>query len=316
MGDWDPPFPIDLGRIRPADEAYWDQHRATPKAFVSLARGQQLWRSRFGQLSSVRVAWPEPPPGDTGGAPAARADRFAELLRAKVSPEAGGFVVAPVRASGLDASTGSTDFGQYFVYFSFFLIAAAVLLAALFFRLGVEQRVREIGTLQAVGFPSKTIRRLFLLEGAVLSGVGGLAGTIGAVAYGGALVAGLRSWWVDAVGTRQVFLHVSAGDLAVGAAAGAASPVAAWASAGAAWRSRAAAMAAEAERRRRVVMGISPRRRVAVRGAVQLRTVSGHRRMQQVAAGTETSNTRSIAPRPSRRCRNRQAASAGARRRV
>ncbi|HYW81108.1 MAG TPA: ABC transporter permease, partial [Thermoguttaceae bacterium] len=36
MGEWNPPFPYDPGRIRDKDEEYWDDHRATPKAFVSL----------------------------------------------------------------------------------------------------------------------------------------------------------------------------------------------------------------------------------------------------------------------------------------
>ena len=36
MTSWDPPFPVDLARIRPRDEAYWDAYRGAPKAFVSL----------------------------------------------------------------------------------------------------------------------------------------------------------------------------------------------------------------------------------------------------------------------------------------
>ena len=53
--DWDPPFPMELGRIRPGDESYWEEYRTTPKAFVPLQVGQELWRSRHGQLSSIRV---------------------------------------------------------------------------------------------------------------------------------------------------------------------------------------------------------------------------------------------------------------------
>ena len=53
--DWDPPFPMELGRIRPRDESYWEEYRTTPKAFVPLQVGQELWRSRHGQLSSIRV---------------------------------------------------------------------------------------------------------------------------------------------------------------------------------------------------------------------------------------------------------------------
>ena len=73
------------------------------------------------------------------------------------------------RAQALDSAQGSTDFGQYFTYFSFFLVVSALLLTGLFFQLGIEQRLREIGTLRAVGFPAARIRRLFVAEGLVLS---------------------------------------------------------------------------------------------------------------------------------------------------
>ena len=62
------------------------------------------------------------------------------------------------------------------------------MLSASFFRLGVEQRVREIGTLRALGFSISTVRRAFLAEGAVLLAIGSLVGVLGALAYGGALV--------------------------------------------------------------------------------------------------------------------------------
>jgi hypothetical protein len=53
-----------------------------------------------------------------------------------------GVVTTPVRAEGLQASRGATDFGEYFLYFSFFLVVSALLLTTLFFKLGVEQRIR------------------------------------------------------------------------------------------------------------------------------------------------------------------------------
>ena len=125
-----------------------------------------------------------------------------------------------MRRDGLDSSRGAVDLGAYFLYFSFFLIVAAVLLSASFFRLGIEQRAREVGTLRAVGYSSRTLRRLFLSEGAVLSVAGSLLGAVGALAYGGALVAGLRSWWIGAVGTDRVHLHVSWDAIGIGVAAG------------------------------------------------------------------------------------------------
>ena len=56
ISDWDPPFPMDLGRIRPIDEQYWNEYRATPKAFIRLAAGQKLWRSRYGGVTGIRTA--------------------------------------------------------------------------------------------------------------------------------------------------------------------------------------------------------------------------------------------------------------------
>jgi putative ABC transport system permease protein len=212
--EWDPPFPLDLHRIRPRDEDYWDRYRATPKAFISLAVGQQLWQSRFGKLSAVRVSLP------AGMDPVAASARLSQAIRARIRPESAGFSVNAVKQRGIEASRGSTDFGAYFLYFSFFLIAAALLLAALFFRLGIEQRVREIGTLQALGFPVAGIRNMFFYEGSALAVAGSLLGLLGAVAYGAVLMAGLRTWWIGAVGTRRLLLHVSWMELLLGAASG------------------------------------------------------------------------------------------------
>jgi putative ABC transport system permease protein len=213
LRSWDPPFPLDLGRIRRVDEDYWDRYHGTPKAFIALAAGQALWQGRFGRLTAVRV----PVPPSEFWPPFARA----------FDPQSAGFTVAAVRRDGLDASRGAVDLGEYFLYFSFFLIVAAVLLAASFFKLGIEQRVREIGTLRAVGFAAARVRRLFLAEGLVLLALGGALGALGALAYGGVLVAGLRTWWLGAVGTDRVALHVSWGALGIGVAAGAASALAA-----------------------------------------------------------------------------------------
>ncbi len=214
FGDWDPPFPIDLGRVRPQDEEYWKQFRTTPKAFISLEVGQQLWQSRFGKLTSMRV---HPKRGqDPSDAFAA----FRSSLRERLDPMRAGFSILPVRQQGIEASRGATNFGEYFLYFSFFLVVSALLLTALFFRLGVEQRLREIGVLQAVGFPASRVRNLFLLEGLFLSVIGSVIGLVGAIAYGWLMMTGLSTWWVDAVGTTMLKLHVAPISLGLGALGG------------------------------------------------------------------------------------------------
>src|SRR5258708_18998811 len=94
------------------------------------------------------------------------------------------------------------------------------MLSALFFKLGIEQRLREIGLLQAIGFPASKIRRLFLAEGLLLAIIGSLIGLAGAGGYGQFVIVGLRTWWVDAVGTTMLRLHVSPLSLGLGAAGG------------------------------------------------------------------------------------------------
>ena len=196
---WDPPFPVDLKRVRKKDEDYWDQYRAAPKAIIGLAEGQRLWGSPFGSVSSIRVA--------SGGA------RFIP----SVDPIAAGFVARNVREDAIAAAEGTTDFGEYFLYFSFFLVVSALLLSYLFFALGLEQRTREVGLLSSIGFAPSAIRASFAKEGAVLCAIGASLGLFAAVGYGAFIMYGLRTWWVGAVGTTALTLHVAPDALAAGA---------------------------------------------------------------------------------------------------
>lgn len=214
MSQWDPPFPIDLDRVRKQDEDYWHQYRATPKAFIPLSTAQNLWGTRFGKLTSIRVE------SANAQLTPETLNNYSESLRKSLDPALIGFQVVPVRDQGQAASRGATDFGEYFLYFSFFLVVAAVMLTTLFFKLGIEQRAREIGTLQAIGFSDGGIRRLFLVEGALLAGIGSLLGLIGAIAYAALLMHGLRTWWVGAVGTTALTLHISWVSLLIGAVGG------------------------------------------------------------------------------------------------
>ena len=194
---WDPPFPIDMQRVRKRDEEYWDRWRSAPKAFIPLAVGQQLWPSPFGNLSSLRTLeqsdWP----------PITNVDAV--------------LTVRDARGEALAAAEGTTDFGEYFIYFSFFLVVSALLLAGMFFALSVEQRARELGVLLAVGYRQRDVRRMLLREAAVLSIVGSMLGMAGAVAYAAVIMYGLRTWWVGAVNTTALELHVDPLWLVLGA---------------------------------------------------------------------------------------------------
>src|SRR5262249_42983696 len=176
--------------------------------------------TRFGKLTSMRVA------ATDGPLTSERVNSYSEKLRQALDPALMGMQVVPVRDQSLAASRGATDFGEYFLYFSFFLVVSALMLTTLFFKLGIEQRAREVGTLQAIGFSDAAIRNLFLAEGTLLAIVGSLLGLIGAVAYAAFMMHGLRTWWVGAVGTTTLTLHISWVWMVVGALGGVVAAVA------------------------------------------------------------------------------------------
>ncbi len=206
--NWDAGFAIDLQKIRPKDEQYWKQYRGTPKAFVTLSAGQRMWGNRFGDVTALRFA-------------AGQAEQSMERgLAAALDPAAIGLVFQPLRERALAASSQAEDFGGLFLGFSFFLIAAALILLALLFQFGLEKRAAEIGTLLAVGWPPRLVRRLFLLEGTAIAVLGGLLGAACGVLYAKGILWGLATLWRSAVAGSPLRFHVTAGSLAVGAAAG------------------------------------------------------------------------------------------------
>jgi hypothetical protein len=176
---------------------------------------QRLWGHRLGQTTSLRLTRL-----DGAKAAADPAAAFSRDLVAHLDPGSRGSrpqTSAPARSRPRAAPT---DFGQYFVYFSFFLVVAALLLAGLFFRYGLEQRLGELGVLRAVGFTEARLRRVFLAEAALLATAGALLGMAGAVGYAWLMMLGLRTVWLGAVGTRSLALAVGPAELATGAGAG------------------------------------------------------------------------------------------------
>ena len=194
---WDPPFPVDLQRITKKDEDYWDQYRAAPKAIITVRDAQRLWGSRYGKVSSLRLS------GDL------------QIGAQALDPGAAGFTARLVREEAAAAAQGTTDFGQYFLYFSFFLVVAALLLAYLFLpsdssnarprwacshrsasrlrRFAASSSARARSSPRLAPCPALRRRRLQLAD---------------------------PVWpahrWVGAVGTRELTLHVSPQALATG----------------------------------------------------------------------------------------------------
>jgi putative ABC transport system permease protein len=212
MTDWDLPFEIKRGSIQTRDDQYWQRYKTTPKAYITLAAARKLWSTRFGDTTSMRLA-----PKD--GTPSAALPGIRASMLQHLDPKRGGFAFDPVAERLHDAGRGSTDFGVLFLAFSFFLIAAALMLVGLLFRLSLDRRAREVGLLRATGYPLKSIRRMLLLEGLVVAIAGSALGLLAALGYAAGMLYLLAKLWPTPGVGSFLTLHVSSTSLAIGFAA-------------------------------------------------------------------------------------------------
>lgn len=195
--DWDTGFPMNLDAIRDKDEDYWDTYKGTPKAFINLASGQEIWSNRFGDLTAVRF-----PSTDDKAA-------LGQALLAKLNPIDTGLTFRDIRGQANDSVSNSMDFGLLFMGFSFFLIASALMLISLLFQFTMEKRTRETGILLAVGIPAKRVRRMLLLEGGLIALAGCVIGGAAGTAYARSILDGLATNWRDAVASATLTYHSS-----------------------------------------------------------------------------------------------------------
>lgn len=208
--DWEPGIPIDLSRIRDKDEAYWEQHKGTPKAFVSLDWARKTWGNRFGDLTQMR--WNR---NDL----IASADFVGQTIGKTLHPRDLGLVWQPVRSQALSASQSGTDFGGLFIGLSFFIVIAALLLVGLMFVFGVEQRAAQTGTLMAIGYSAKRVRRLWIGEGTVLAILGTCAGVPLGIGYTKTVLWALTTQWSGAIAQTRLVFHAEPMTVGIGAIA-------------------------------------------------------------------------------------------------
>ncbi|MBL9190324.1 MAG: FtsX-like permease family protein [Opitutaceae bacterium] len=184
QSEWDPGLPLQLERIRDHDERYWDDHRGTPKVFFAIAAGREMWATRWGELTALRVTAPA----------GAGADLERQALAA-LRPEMNQMIVRNVRAGAADSAQSAVDFGGLFLGMSFFLILAALGLVAMLFQLSLLLRNREDALLGAVGVPARQIGRWRLGEALLILLVAGVAGVPLAALYTQGILVFLERIW-------------------------------------------------------------------------------------------------------------------------
>jgi ABC-type antimicrobial peptide transport system permease subunit len=207
--DWETGAPVDLSKIRDKDEQYWNDFRGTPKAFISLVAGQQLWDNAFGHATAFRF----------------NAENI-DLKQAKIqlmknlNPGETGLKFQDVYEQGKAAAAHSTDFGSLFLSLSFFIIAAALLLIALLFSLHAQKRMSETAILSTIGFRKKDIIRILFTEASFVLVFGSFLGVICGIFYNKFLLLGLNTLWQDAVRTSMLEMHLRSETLFIGFASG------------------------------------------------------------------------------------------------
>ncbi len=208
MRDWNPPFPIDLKRIRSQDEEYWRKYSTSPKAYLHADVIKELWKP-YGGITSIRIAV-------EGMGPEALAASLRPHLEAEL-PQLG---FSPVRKQALEAAEGSSDFGVLFLSMSMFLVAAAAGMVGLLLRLTVERRAAQFGILLATGFTAGQAAAVLRREGFVLAVLGTALGVPLGIGYAWLIILALRTLWAGAVGGFALTLHVGPVSLLIGALAG------------------------------------------------------------------------------------------------
>ncbi len=203
ISDWDLPFKL-TRKISREDDDYWKNHRLTPKLFLPLDVGRAFFGSRFGVITSIR--FPETTP--------VTEEDLCEVIR-PVFQEIGWSITA-IRSEQLAASKGTTPFDGLFFALSFFVIAAAVLLIAMLFRLGLIQRMRQYGVLLVTGWSPSDLMRYIFAEGIITAVLGLMIGMVFGVVYAMAVLYALRTWWVGAVTVPFLEFHWSVRSLLIG----------------------------------------------------------------------------------------------------
>ncbi|MFN9626162.1 MAG: FtsX-like permease family protein, partial [Planctomycetota bacterium] len=207
ISSWETPFAL-TRKIEKQDDEYWNSHRLTPKLFISDIRARELFGSRFGSQTSIRF--------DGLSEPMRQATGQELLAIARKNLSTLGWRELPLREQQLKAASGTTPFDALFLSLSFFVIAAALILVALLFRLTIEKRAEHWGLLMASGWTRSKVRRLLLIESGIVAAVGSAIGVGLGVGYAYALLAGLKSWWVGAISVSFLDFYVRPMSLWIG----------------------------------------------------------------------------------------------------
>lgn len=202
-GEWDTGIPIKHD-IRPKDEAYWDEHRGSPKAFVSLNTAKTMWGNRWGNHTGLRLQGEE------------SAHRLGRELAAGLTPSDSGVRLIDLKKNAERASIGPVDFSQLFLSFGFFVILAGASLSAMLFGFSMDQRNRQVGMFLALGYSRLRIRVMIWQEAAMVCLLGTVLGIGWSWFLGKGILSMLGGAWGGAVSHLSILYAPTAKSVVLG----------------------------------------------------------------------------------------------------
>jgi len=108
--DWNAGIPLNMSLIRKKDEAYWNNYKGTPKAFIGYEKGKELWGNNFGPATAIRFPV------------TLSKNEIENSLNGIFNPEAIGFNLRDIRAESIKSASEGVDFSTLFLSLGFFII--------------------------------------------------------------------------------------------------------------------------------------------------------------------------------------------------
>jgi ABC-type lipoprotein release transport system permease subunit len=201
--DWDAGLPLVMDRIRDKDEDYWEEYRGTPKLFLPIEAGKNIWSTRWGDFTALRI-----PVGK-------QVDLEPDILDV-LRPEMNQLLVQNFRSHAQASASSAVDFGGLFVGMSFFLILAALGLVAMLFQFCLLQRNREAALLGSLGIKGKQLMRWRLGEGFLILIAGCIVGLPLSAWYTKRILAFLETIWAGQTSAPTFVFHADPMTLSIG----------------------------------------------------------------------------------------------------
>jgi len=195
--DWEAGIPMDFSKIRDKDEAWWKNHRGTPKAFISYQTATELWSKDLGNATSIRFDQKT----DT--------TKVKQALLTGLQPSDVGINVLDIKNDSGWSVSNAEDFSGLFLGLSFFLIIAAFLLSGLLFSMLMVQRQQEQGVYLSLGLPRRKIYQIFYFEGLLNAFLGSLAGIFAGILVSHLVLYFLNTIWNDIIRTSSIQLFIN-----------------------------------------------------------------------------------------------------------